>query len=73
MSYLSIWPRACAAESIIGFERAEAERAREAMAAREPAAPWVAMRYDGAGNDLPAWIDAWVKHVGVALLQREGW
>ncbi|MBR8657841.1 hypothetical protein KDH83_31475, partial [Achromobacter sp. Marseille-Q0513] len=39
--------------------------------APEPA--WAALRYDVPETVLPDWIDWWAKHVGHALLHREGW
>ena len=34
---------------------------------------WAALRYDVAEAALPPWIDWWAKHVGFALMTREGW
>lgn len=38
-----------------------------------PPPAWVALRYDVPEVALPDWIDWWAKHVGYALLIREGW
>ena len=41
---------------------------------RQPPPPaWVALRYDVPGTALPPRIDWWAKHVGYALMTREGW
>lgn len=38
-----------------------------------PPSPWIILRYDIPEFELPEWIDWWVKNVGWALIQREGW
>lgn len=38
-----------------------------------PPPAWAALRYDVPETALPDWIDWWAKHVGYALLTREGW
>lgn len=38
-----------------------------------PPPAWSALRYDVAEIALPEWIDWWAKHVGYALMTREGW
>ena len=38
-----------------------------------PPPAWAALRYDVAEVALPPWIDWWAKHVGYALMTREGW
>lgn len=38
-----------------------------------PPPAWAALRYDIPEAALPPWIDWWAKHVGYALLTREGW
>ena len=38
-----------------------------------PQSPWAALRYDIAESALPPWLDWWAKHVGFALMTREGW
>lgn len=38
-----------------------------------PPPPWAALRYDVPEAALPPWIDWWAKHVGFALMTREGW
>lgn len=38
-----------------------------------PPPAWAALRYDVPETALPAWIDWWAKHVGYALMTREGW
>lgn len=38
-----------------------------------PSPAWAALRYDVPEVALPTWIDWWAKHVGYALLKREGW
>lgn len=38
-----------------------------------PPPAWAALRYDVPEVVLPPWIDWWAKHVGYALMTREGW
>ncbi len=38
-----------------------------------PPPAWAALRYDVPEMALPSWIDWWAKHVGYALMTREGW
>lgn len=38
-----------------------------------PPPAWSALRYDVPEIALPTWIDWWAKHVGYALMTREGW
>lgn len=38
-----------------------------------PPPAWAALRYDVPEIALPPWIDWWAKHVGYALMTREGW
>lgn len=38
-----------------------------------PQPAWAALRYDVPESVLPDWIDWWAKHVGYALMMREGW
>ena len=38
-----------------------------------PPPPWVALRYDVHQAALPTWLGWWAKHVGFALLTRQGW
>lgn len=38
-----------------------------------PAAPWAVLRGNVPAWVQPDWIDWWAKHVGYALLTREGW
>lgn len=38
-----------------------------------PPPTWAALRYDVPEVALPPWIDWWAKHVGYALMTREGW
>lgn len=37
-----------------------------------PEPTWAALRYDVPEGALPPWIDWWGKHVGFALMMREG-
>lgn len=41
--------------------------------AQPPQPAWAALRYDVPEVALPPWIDWWAKHVGYALMTREGW
>ena len=38
-----------------------------------PQPAWAALRYDVPEASLPPWLDWWAKHVGFALMGREGW
>ena len=38
-----------------------------------PQTAWAALRYDVHESLLPEWVDWWGKHVGFALMTREGW
>lgn len=38
-----------------------------------PPPAWAALRYDVPEIALPPWVDWWAKHVGYALMMREGW
>lgn len=38
-----------------------------------PPPAWAALRYDVPEIALPPWLDWWAKHVGFALMTREGW
>lgn len=38
-----------------------------------PQGAWAALRYDAPVAALPPWIHWWAKHVGFALMTREGW
>lgn len=38
-----------------------------------PPPAWAALRYDVPEAALPPWLDWWAKHVGYALMTREGW
>ena len=38
-----------------------------------PPPAWAALRYDVHESMLPDWLDWWAKHVGYALMMREGW
>ncbi|WP_186214970.1 hypothetical protein [Burkholderia gladioli] len=64
------------AKAATGVWRSVIEESRGQLgdAALAPAVPWALLRHDAPADvPLPQWLDWWARHVGYALLTREGW